>query len=310
MIVIKHYKIRKIFFKYIVILFFIFLIIKITLFLKIIKSKVCLCTIGKNENLYVKEFVEHYKSYGIDKIFIYDNNDIEGEIFDNVIPEYIKNHFVEIINYRGKNKAQLVAMNDCYKNNYKNYNWLLFYDMDEFIFLKNFKNIKLFLNKKRLNNCQIIQLNWVQHTDNNLLYYDNRSLSQRFIERGKKIEGLIDIKSIIRGNISTNIIDAHYINPNLKCCDGYGKKKIIINKMFDLFPDYNNYFIDHYYSKSTQEFINKINRGSVAYGNEKRVQIINFYFKLNDITSQKIDYFEKEIKVNLSSFRNRSNINL
>ena len=258
MIVIKHYKIRKIFFKYIVILFFIFLIIKITLFLKIIKSKVCLCTIGKNENLYVKEFVEHYKSYGIDKIFIYDNNDIEGEIFDNVIPEYIKNHFVEIINYRGKNKAQLVAMNDCYKNNYKNYNWLLFYDMDEFIFLKNFKNIKLFLNKKRLNNCQIIQLNWVQHTDNNLLYYDNRSLSQRFIERGKKIEGLIDIKSIIRGNISTNIIDAHYINPNLKCCDGYGKKKIIINKMFDLFPDYNNYFIDHYYSKSTQEFINII----------------------------------------------------
>ena len=277
--------------------------ITITFFLNIYKTKVCLCTIGKNENLYAKEFVEHYKSYGIDKIFIYDNNDIEGEFFDSVIPEYIKNQYVEIINYRGKEQIQLIAMNECYQNNYKDYNWLIFYDMDEFIYLKNFKNIKFFLGEKRLYNCQIIQLNWVQHTDNNLLYYDNRSLSERFKKRGKKIHGLIDIKSILRGNISTNITSAHYLNPNLKCCDGFGKKKIIQN-IVDIFPDYNNYFIDHYYSKSTQEFINKINRGSIAYGKKKRINIINIYFKLNEITSQKIDYFEKEIKINLSIYRN------
>lgn len=36
-------------------------------------------TIGKNENKYAREFAQHYKKHGVDKIFIYDNNDVEGE---------------------------------------------------------------------------------------------------------------------------------------------------------------------------------------------------------------------------------------
>jgi len=47
--------------------------------------KVCLCTSGKKENLYAKEFVEHYKKYGVDKIFIYDNNDLNSEYFEESI---------------------------------------------------------------------------------------------------------------------------------------------------------------------------------------------------------------------------------
>ena len=53
--------------------------------------KICLCTLGKMENKYAREFVEHYKRYGVDKIFIYDNNDIKGEKFDLVLSDYIKN---------------------------------------------------------------------------------------------------------------------------------------------------------------------------------------------------------------------------
>ena len=33
-------------------------------------SKVALCAIGRLENLYAREFVEHYKNLGIDHIFI------------------------------------------------------------------------------------------------------------------------------------------------------------------------------------------------------------------------------------------------
>ena len=51
--------------------------------------KVCLYTLGKVENLYAREFVEHYKKYDIDKIFIYDNNEVTGEIFDSILADYI-----------------------------------------------------------------------------------------------------------------------------------------------------------------------------------------------------------------------------
>ena len=77
-------------------------------------------------------------------------------------------------------------MNDCYKNNYKYYDWLIFYEIDEYIYLKDIKNIKDFLKQSKFYKCQRIQLNWIFHTDNDLLYYDNRSLAERFPEREKK----------------------------------------------------------------------------------------------------------------------------
>jgi hypothetical protein len=62
--------------------------------------------------------VEHYKKIGYDKIFIYDNNNIGDEKFEDVLSKQISNKFVEIINYRGyrgKGKAHnqmllLIAM--------------------------------------------------------------------------------------------------------------------------------------------------------------------------------------------------------
>ena len=187
--------------------------------------KVCLCSIGKKENKYAREYVEHYLKYGVDKIFLYDNNDIDDEKLDTLLSDYINNKYVEIINLRGKKGLQMESMNDCYKNHLTEYNWFIFYDMDEFIHLKNIKNIKYYLSKSHFNKCQVIHLNWVIHSDNDLLYYDNRSLKERFPKRAKSFNYSIDIKSMIRGNILTNITSIHYLNPKLITCDGFGKIK-------------------------------------------------------------------------------------
>ena len=80
--------------------FFLILYLYFILYKKYIKKinriKICLCTIGKSENRYVREYVEHYKNYGVDKIFLYDNNDITGESFDDVLSDFIKNQYIEI----------------------------------------------------------------------------------------------------------------------------------------------------------------------------------------------------------------------
>ena len=77
-------------------LIIILVILKIIFYKKVYKIfenpsnlKVCLCTLGKKENMYAREFVEHYKKYDIDKIFIYDNNEVTGESFDLVLEDYI-----------------------------------------------------------------------------------------------------------------------------------------------------------------------------------------------------------------------------
>jgi hypothetical protein len=99
-----------------------FIIIRIN---KNLFLKVCLCTIGKKENLYATEFVEHYKKIGYDKIFIYDNNDIDDEKFEDVLNRQISMNFVEIINYRGyrgkRQSPQSEAFVDCYEKNKNKY---------------------------------------------------------------------------------------------------------------------------------------------------------------------------------------------
>lgn len=81
--------------------------------------KVCLCTICQKENLYASEFVEHYKKIGYDKIFIYDNNNVGDEKFEEVLSKQISNNFVEIINYKGyrgkRQSPQSDAFIDCYE---------------------------------------------------------------------------------------------------------------------------------------------------------------------------------------------------
>ena len=229
--------------------------------------KVCLCTLGKEENRYAREFVEHYKKYDVDKIIIYDNNEIIGETFDLILSDYIRDKYVEIINYRGKNKIQIPILNDCYKNNENKYDWFIFYDMDEFIFLKNYSSIKYFLNNNNFKSCNIIYLNWVNHADNDQIYYENKSLFKRFPKYIYN-EVNVSVKSILRGHRSKIYINHnHIINPKISSCNEFGIKKKFINSIHTDKPDYKYYYIDHFRFKSTEEYINKIRRGNCFYGN-------------------------------------------
>ena len=124
-------------------------------------------------------------------------------------------------------------MKDCYNRNYKKYNWLIFYELDEFIHLSNYINIKSFLKEPKFEKCKIIHLNLVCHTDSNNLYYEDKPLSERFPEivpitkyGGKYLE----IRSIVNSRISKGMFrHAYLFNRNLRSCNGYGNKSKYFN---------------------------------------------------------------------------------
>ena len=206
--IIKNIKQKK---KIFIIIFVTFLIILIYIINPNINTnlKVCLCVIGKKENLYALEFVNHYKNLGYDHIFIYDNNDINDERLEDVIYKNITNNFVTIINYRGyrgiRNSPQFDAYYDCYQKNYKSFEWLSFFDFDEFLDLKiPNQKIKDFLINKRFRKCANIKINWLIYSDNDLLYYENRTIRERFLVPNINGFGNTMIKSTIKGNLKDN----------------------------------------------------------------------------------------------------------
>ena len=102
------------------------------------------------ENDYIRFFVEYYKNLHFDKIFIYDNNDIAGEKFEDVINDYIQSGFVEIVDFRGRECVQMPAYQDCYDRFNKQYDWIAFLDIDEFLaFSDGSDDIHEFLKQKK-----------------------------------------------------------------------------------------------------------------------------------------------------------------
>ena len=216
-----------------------------------------------------------------------------------VINNYVQSGFVEIINFRGKIKALYDMMNDCYKKNYLDYDWLIFYESDEYINLKNFKDIKQFLSLKKFNNCQTIQLNWLMHTDNDNLYYENKSLKNRFVN-SFKLTTISGIKSILRGKIPNITINCvHKINNNLKTCDGFGRRTHLEGAGTNII-DYKYHYIDHYFCKSTQEFVNKLNKKDALFIDSNLRDRIKVYFAINKPTKEKKEYMKSHIITNIS----------
>ena len=268
--------------------------------------KICICTFAKNQNLYINEFVEFYQKIGINKIFLYDNNDENGEKFNDILKLYINNGTVEIINWRGKNAEHEEMMSDCYKNNYINYDWLIFYEIDEYIHIKENNDLKLFLSDQKFDNCECIYLNWLFHTDNNLIYYDNRTLQERFPipepnpqKNNSNVKHLV--KTIMKGHGKIIEINNIYkLSDNLKGCDGNGNPPIFNgNEMAE--NDFENNYIIHYSCKSTEEFLKKLNNESID--DSAKNQSIYEYFLYNEINEEKINYIENHTNLNLTEFR-------
>ena len=274
------------------------------------KSKVGLCVIGKQENKYAKEFVDYYKSIGFYHIFLYDNNEKDDERFEEVLNEDISNNFVSIINYRGyrgeENHPQFDAYIDCYEKNSKEYDWLAFYDFDEFLYLKNHKTIQEFVDQRKFDHCINIKINWIIYSDNDLIYYENKPVQERFTTPLPKYSANIHIKSLVRGNLPTNywkgMINPHTSNNDYICCVPTGEK-IDSKTPFNYQPNYDETYIKHYNTKTLEEYIKKAKRGSatrVFVKDEKFWRTkFEYFFSINKKTKEKLDYIKKVLNLDI-----------
>ena len=274
------------------------------------QTSICICAIGKKENLYIKEFVNHYKKLGYNHIYLYDNNDINDERFEDVIQNEINQDFVSIINYRGyrgRGNPQIESYYDCYEKNNKNYSWLSFYDIDEYLEIKpNTLLIQEFLDNERYKKCQNIKINWMVFSDNNLIYYENKSILERFTSKTFNDFENRHIKSTVRGNLSYNYwkksgtphaaLDKKFI-----ACGSSGN----ITNPEDYYhiypPDYTNAILKHYPTKSLEEFYIKLERGkatrSFPINRQNIINMFVYYFSINNKTKQKLELINKKYNI-------------
>lgn len=272
-------------------------------------TKVGLCVIGKLENLYAREYVNHYKKLGYNHIFIYDNNNKNEEKFEEVLEEEINNGFVSIIDYRGfrgtKDSPQFDAYYDCYEKYNKEYNWISFFDFDEFLELKpNNLQINEFLDNKRFNNCKCVKINWLLYSDNDLVYYENLPIQNRFLNPLYNSSLNIHIKATVRGKLNLNYwknaLNPHTTIYNFKSCSSSGKI-IPYNSPFNSPPDYQNAILRHYKTKTIDEYLIKLKRGRadkpLNFSEGDAIEKINIFFSVNKFTINKLKFIQKRLNL-------------
>ena len=272
--------------------------------------KVCLCTMGKSENLYAKEFIEYYIKLGFDHLFIYDNNSPNTEKISQVLEEKYKNQVTIYETYKYNITNQPQAFTDCYLNNSLMYDWILMIDMDEFLYIVD-NTLKGYLSNIKFKKCDFIEYYWVLPSDNNLIYYDSRPLFERF--NGSFVKSSL-FKTMVKGKISNLSYAVHSIKyhlDNKNFCNNEGNKISgeFIPHLDQKLININKAYIIHFRFKSTEEFVKKCKRGyNYWLGKRERqflLELLDWYFWVNEITLEKINYIEKELNVSLITYRQR-----
>lgn len=260
-------------------------------------GKVLLCCIGKLENNYIREFVEHHKSIGFDNIVLYDNNDIDGEHFEDVINDYIESGYVIMKDWRGKQLAQIPSYNDCY-NTYKDeYDWIAFFDIDEFLEL-DCNDIHEFLSQDMYNDrgINMIRVCWKQFTDSDIIKVENNNYSvKRFTEYCPITNRFsVNTKVIVKTCIKNPKFDSPHgmiRNKDVVCVTTSGqltKNSILIDN-----STWENARLNHYRFKTIEEYVmNKMVRlWPTDYLQGGKVGLnLNFFFRFNKMTKEKVDY--------------------
>lgn len=252
---------------------------------------------AKMENRYLKEWVDYHLRIGFDHIFIYDNNEKNGEKCEDCILEEVKSGKVTVIDYRGKTQTacqiQVKAYEECYTQNSALYKWFMFLDVDEFLVLNQHRNVPEYLNDPAFAKMNCIRINWKCFTDNNLQHYEDKPVRERFTETSKNKEVNKYYKYFIRSGIyKLRIPNVHHTSNVTNVClnDGTPTPYNACTKLATINHEWA--YIAHYVTKSMDEYV-EIKRKRRGNGSSKNRLTTAFYWQYNNFDPQRDKILKK-----------------
>ena len=262
--------------------------------------KVALCMIGRLENKYIREYVSYYKEKDFDKIFIYDNNRPEdGEKFIDELEDYVKTGFVEIIDWPiFVGNAQKPAYQDCFDKHKHEYDWIAFFDADEYFTSKDNITIKQLLNNSLYDRAGGIALQMINYDDNDVIVNNKKTRLDVYTRRLSPLGNFY--KTIVKCedndiDFSSSISDGCHIPYTLT------KNKFI----YDIYGDKiewnhigcngkeKNIFLKHIPTGCIDDYIHMKDIRKWPDTNNQMVFGLQYFSTYNKLTEEKINYYNK-----------------
>ena len=256
----------------------------------VFKHKLAFMTTVKDEGIYLKEWIDYHSLLGVTKFYIYDNESSDN--INEVLRPYIDTGTVEYCYWPGKGQ-QMAALNDALMRHRFEHKYMAFTDVDEFILpLKNERLLDIIddiMTKADFNgggvgiNCKSFgSSGHIKRPAGNVLDnylhrapdgYDWTDLPWKWDAHMKTIVNPRTVACYTSPHFATHYWDKHSFDENIKRVVG-----------MDNFVDkVERIRINHYFTKSQEDWLLKRNKGLVAMADTYRPMEEFFWRDKNDV---------------------------
>lgn len=243
-----------------------------------LQDGISIVCIAKFEAPYIEEWVNYHLNQGIDRIYLYDNESPDG--LYKLLEPFIQSGKVVYTYYPGRAR-QLDAYNDAIQKFKTRTKYMAFLDCDEFLVPETPESTLFEIIDRLINSnwrCGGLAVNWRMYGSSGYDEKPNGSVLASFLYRGDgNSKGSNCIKTIANPRVIKKYRHVHYptyyrgfysIDEDGNRCDG----------PFNTCVNTKHIRINHYFTKSKQEWIERRSRGKADTTDETdRRTIEEFY---------------------------------
>ena len=260
------------------------------------ENEIALVLIVKNESRYIKEWLEYHYRIGVDKFYIYNNDSGDRSKLLRILDPWIQAGVVDFEDVPGKFK-QMPVYNDAIVQHRFDCRYMGFVDADEFIYIKTGQTLPEFLNEHFSHDDHIagIGINWRIFGSSGKQNYEPIDVIERFTRRAsdsykdhRVIKTILNPRRTLHFTISHS---AEYLLSSI--CDNERHGSTLVCYSYD--NSTTKIQINHYYTKSVEEFAAKHARGRSDCG-DGRENDAAFKSELNEVEDFGLRDLWRELK--------------
>lgn len=265
------------------------------------KYYVSICAIFKNESQYLHEWIEFHRIIGIEHFYLYNN--FSNDNYLEVLDKYIKEGLVTLVEWPIM-QGQMKAYSDCVEKFSSETNWISFIDLDEFIVPNSVNNIRDALKPFERNRPSVIAY-WklfgtsglIDRNRSGLVTEDFYLCWRKYSDVGKFFFNTA--YSFDSDNEKNKHMHDHWskyhdrLLPSVNFYD-----KVVLNGVNVANNNFPAVQINHYFTKSYKEYLEKSSRGDAYYEMNPRDME---YFLWHEQRCQEADFHIKKYTIQLKN---------
>ena len=278
--------------------------------------RIATVTLTRLGNKYLREFVNHYRSLGVDKMYFYDNNHENEPKVNEVLQDYADEGFVEIIPYdyishEGEESTQHRAYRDFYANHGNEFDYIGFVDDDEYLIINSGKSINEFFENELYQDRNGVCFPMINFCDSGVIVNDKNTRLDVYTKIKNRTPILSNsfYKTFVKGGINVCYYEKSY-DGGISIYSQLQHVPVVDDKLYNNFVDcdghdiYNwitqemtvNGYIKHFPTGCIDDYITiKAKRGWERPQEDVKFDY-EYFIKYNDHTEEKYNYFIEHMK--------------